>query len=214
MIQGSYGVFHTIFISSIATLTQSDQDPRPGQVAELVQHMIKLDFFFLVTRSMHQLSFLGRKDAQTIFSHAFRFRPENSIEDTTLAIRSVLDQRPEVVVELCRGYEHKESAMPCGTVLREILKFKEIIAVILYDQSHEGETAIKYADIDLDAIQSGEGVFWKFFEWIDKGAFEVSADAFTTFRVSAVILCSYLGKDLSPCHRTYSQRRNRLPPTS
>ena len=157
-------------------------------MAELVQHMIKLDFFFLVTHSMHLLNFLGRKDAQIIFSHAFRFRPENSIEDTTPTIRFVLDQRPEVVVELCRGYEHKESAMPCGTVLREILKFKEIITVILYDQSYEGEAASKPADINLDAVQSGEGVFWKFFEWIDKGAFEVSADAFTTFRVSMTIL--------------------------
>ena len=153
-------------------------------MAELVQHMIKLDLFFLVTHSMHLLNFLGRKDAQTIFSHAFRFRPENSIEDTTPAIHYILDQRPEVVVELCRGYEHKESAMPCGTVLREILKFKEIIAVVLYDQSKETEPAIKPSDINLDSVQSGEGVFWKFFEWIDKGAFEVSADAFTTFRVS------------------------------
>ena len=78
--------------------------------------------------------------------------------------------------------------MPCGTVLRELLKFKEIITIVLYDQSKEGETAIQPADINLDAVQSGEGVFWQFFEWIDKGAFEVSADAFTTFRVSKLLL--------------------------
>ena len=145
--------------------------------------MIEQDFFFLVTYFMHLLNFLGRKDAQTIFSHAFRFRPENSTDDNTLAVRFILDERPEVVVELCRGYEHKESAMPCGTVLREILKVKEIIMIILYDQSKKDEPAIKLFNIDLDALQSGDGVFWKFFEWIDKGAFEVSADAFTTFRV-------------------------------
>lgn len=89
-----------------------------------------------------------------------------------------------MVVELCRGYRFKESAMACGTVLREILKFKEIITIILYDQSKEGEATLKPVDIDMDALQSGEGVFWKFFEWINTGAFEVSADAFTTFRVS------------------------------
>jgi len=27
-------------------------------------------------------------------------------------------------------------------------------------------------------------VFWKFFDWIDKSLFEVSTDAFDTFRVS------------------------------
>ena len=106
-------------------------------MAELVQHMIKLDLFFLVTHSMHLLNFLGRKDAQTIFSHAFRFRPENSIEDTTPAIHYILDQRPEVVVELCRGYEHKESATPAGSVLREVLKNEAAAAVILYDNGDE-----------------------------------------------------------------------------
>ncbi len=149
--------------------------------------MIKQDFFYVVAHSMHLLNFLGRKDAQTIFSYAFRFRPENSIEESTPAIRFILDQRPEVIVQLCRGYEHKESAMPCGTVLREILKIKEVIKIILYDESLEGEKAIKPDQIDLDVMQSGEGVFWSFFDWIDRGAFEVSADAFTTFRVSACI---------------------------
>lgn len=146
--------------------------------------MIELNFFFLVAHFMHLLNFLGRKDAQTIFSYAFRFRPESSTDDHTPAIRSVIDDSPEVVVELCRGYEYKESAMPCGTVLREILRVKEVIMIILYDESQENAPAIRIEDIDTDAPQSGEGVFWKFFEWIDNGAFEVSADAFTTFRVN------------------------------
>ena len=72
--------------------------------------------------------------------------------------------------------------MPCGAVLREILKNEAVAAIILYDQSLEGEPAVTFTDIDTQTRQSGEGVFWKFFTWIDEGAFEVSADAFTTFR--------------------------------
>ena len=162
----------------------ADQDPKPGQVEEIINSMIREDFFYTVTRTIHLLNFLGRKDAQTIFSQAFRFRPEFSTDEVTPAILHVVEHRPEVVVELCRGYEYKESAMPCGTVLREIMKFPNIIAIILYDQSKENERAIKVTDIDEHVVQSGEGVFWKFFGWIDKGAFEASADAFTTFRVS------------------------------
>ena len=74
--------------------------------------------------------------------------------------------------------------MPCGTVLREIMKHDEVVEIILYDQSKEGERAIRLDQIRPEAKQTGSGVFWKFFSWIDRGAFEVSTDAFTTFRVS------------------------------
>jgi calcium binding protein 39 len=86
-------------------------------------------------------------------------------------------------VELCRGYESPQSAMPCGTILRQALAYDTIAAVILYDESQPGEKAIQLKDVDVSHKQTGKGVFWKFFEWIDKGSFEVSADAFTTFRV-------------------------------
>lgn len=74
--------------------------------------------------------------------------------------------------------------MPCGVVLREVLKHESIAAIVLYDQSKENERAVNIDHIDVEVKQSGEGVFWKFFPWIDGGAFEVATDAFTTFRVS------------------------------
>lgn len=70
--------------------------------------------------------------------------------------------------------------------MREALKFDVVAAVVLYDQSHEGEPAVRLSDLKPNLPQKGDGVFWKFFEWIDKSNFEVSADAFTTFRVSAM----------------------------
>ena len=73
--------------------------------------------------------------------------------------------------------------MPCGVVLREALKHEAVAATILYNQSREMEKGTTIDQINFDAPQSGEGVFWQFFSWIDGGAFEVSTDAFTTFRV-------------------------------
>ncbi|KAL8944874.1 MAG: hypothetical protein Q9216_000164 [Gyalolechia sp. 2 TL-2023] len=75
--------------------------------------------------------------------------------------------------------------MPCGVVLRELLKQHEDVAcIILHDESRDNERATSIDEIDPREApaQSGDGVFWKFFPLIDEGAFEVSTDAFTTFR--------------------------------
>lgn len=146
--------------------------------------MITADFLYLLARSIRFLTFTGRKDAQAILSYTFRHRPENSTSEDTPALAYAINSRPEVIVELCRGYEFKESATACGTVLREILKHDTVAAIVLYDHSAEGEPAVRGSDIDLNEPQTGDGIFWNFFRWIDKGVFEVSADAFTTFRVS------------------------------
>lgn len=91
-------------------------------------------------------------------------------------------------MELCNGYEHKESATPAGTVLREVLKSDAAAAILLYDDpSEDGTSSPKgLTGINPELRQSGRGVFWKFFKWIDQGSFEVGADAFTTFRVCPI----------------------------
>lgn len=160
-----------------------ETDSSPEAVSQLVNSMVQDDFFYVLTHSLHLLPFEARKDSQSILSNAFRFRPPGTTADEGPALAHIIDQRSEVIVELCRGYDHKESSMPCGVVLREILKFEHVAAIVLHDQSQGEEPAVKAADLELGATQSGEGVFWKFFSWIDKGAFEVSTDAFTTFRV-------------------------------
>ena len=73
--------------------------------------------------------------------------------------------------------------MPCGGILREALKYDAIAALLLYDEPMEDGKSVDLGSVNPDMPSSGNGVFWKFFGWIDKGAFEVSADAFNTFRV-------------------------------
>ena len=132
------------------------------------------------------MPFEARKDAQVIFSHILRFKPANAKSGDPSAISYLVLQRPEIIVELCRGYNYTQSAMPCGTILRQALQHDSIAALILYDESKPGERAVQLKEVDVGRKQSGEGLFWNFFQWIDKGSFEVSADAFTTFRVSHV----------------------------
>ena len=72
--------------------------------------------------------------------------------------------------------------MPCGAVLREILKNEHITAIALHDESQGEEPAIHFNDMNLEQPQTGRGVFWSLFDWIDSAAFEASTDAFSTFR--------------------------------
>ncbi|KAI0973149.1 Mo25-like protein [Xylaria arbuscula] len=161
-----------------------DYETTPEQVYSLVTGLIEEDLLFLLAQNLHRLPFEARKDTQVIFSYVFRFRPPTASPKTDpVALSYVVNNRPEVLLELCRGYEHKESATPAGSVLREVLKSEAAAAIILYDDGEQPGSSLKgVTAIDRERPQTGSGVFWRFFDWIDKSSFEVAADAFTTFR--------------------------------
>jgi calcium binding protein 39 len=160
-------------------------ESNPEQIYQLVTGLIEEDLLFLLAVNLWRLPFESRKDTQVVFSYVFRFRPPTaSPKSDPIALSYVVNNRPQVLLELCKGYEHKESATPAGSVLREVLKSESAAAAILYDDGDRpGSSAKGLSVIDRDRQQGGNGVFWKFFDWIDKSSFEVSADAFTTFRV-------------------------------
>ncbi|KAK2740190.1 hypothetical protein FQN57_006201 [Myotisia sp. PD_48] len=159
-----------------------EADTHPDQVKQLVDAVLQEDLLYELARSIPSLPFEARKDSQTIFSHILRFKPGDWTSGDPPVISYIVNKRPEVLIELCRGYQNNKSAMPCGTILREALKHEAVAAIILYDQSKEQEPATRLSEIHADDKQTGEGLFWNFLQWINQGSFEVSADAFTTFR--------------------------------
>lgn len=175
-------------LSQMKLILQGTQETEasPEQAFQLVTGMIEEDFLYQLAVNLWRLPFEARKDAQFIFSSVFRFRPATaSPKSDPVALSWVVNNRPQVLIELCKAYEHKESATPAGSVLRELLKNEAAAAVILYDDGEEqGSSSKGIMGIDQDRPQSGNGVFWRFFGWIDKSSFEVAADAFTTFRAS------------------------------
>jgi len=70
--------------------------------------------------------------------------------------------------------------VPCGIMLREALKQEDIAVLILYD---EPPKRFDISEVDDTQPSNGCGLLWQFFGWVEAGAFEISADAFTTFRV-------------------------------
>lgn len=187
ILQGTPGMLPHL----MRTLTEwlrhiQEADTSPEQILQLVTGLIDEDLLHLLAVNLFRLPFESRKDTQVIFSYVFRFRPATAApKSDPLALSYVVCNRPQVLVELCRGYDHKESATPAGSVLRELLKNEAAAAIILYDDGDEPGSSSKGLNaIDRDRPQSGRGVFWRFFDWVDKSSFEVAADAFTTFRVS------------------------------
>lgn len=175
----------------LLTRQLAETEATPEQVYQLVHGMIEEDLLYQLAVNLWRLPFEARKDTQVIFSSVFRFRPATaSPKSDPVALSWVVNNRPQVLIELCKCYDHKESATPAGSVLREVLKSEAAAAIILYDDGEEqGSSAKGIMGIDQDRAQSGNGVFWRFFDWIDKSSFEVAADAFTTFRASPMARC-------------------------
>ncbi|RMZ23379.1 hypothetical protein D0859_12578 [Hortaea werneckii] len=157
----------------------------PDAVYQLVNQILAESLLPLLVENIFRLPFEARKDTQTVISNVFRFRNPGSTSPEPDALKEVLRRQPEIIVRLCNGYERRESASPCGGILKEAIKWDAVAAVILYDEpSIDGRTIDIYSsDIDITRPSSGQGVFWSFFDWIDKSSFEVSADAFDTFRL-------------------------------
>ncbi|KAL1897563.1 Hym1p [Ceratocystis pirilliformis] len=182
-------------LGQMKLVLQDDGDTSSDQIYQLVTGIIEEDLLYLLAVNLHKIPFESRKDTQVIFSYVFRFRPTGaSPKSDPVALSYVINQRPQVLLELCRGYDHKESATPAGSVLREVLKSESAAAIIMYDDADDkGSSFYGVSNIDRDKPQSGRGVFWRFFDWVDKSSFEVAADAFTTFRE---LLTKH--KDLAP----------------
>ncbi|KAK7533035.1 Mo25-like protein [Phyllosticta citribraziliensis] len=184
-----------------------DADVSPEQVYQLVNLICSEDVLLLLAQNIHKLPFEARKDTQLIISNAFRYKLPGSPHAEPPAMNHVLSNRPEVIIELCYGYERRESAMACGGVLREALKHDAVAALILYDEpDRRGKDML--AHIDPTVPSTGQGVFWKFFEWIDRGAFEACADAFNTFRdiltKHKALVADYLQVNFERFFKTYN----------
>lgn len=161
--------------------SRKDTEVNPESVFQLLTSILNEDLLYVLAVNIHKLPFESRKDAQVIFSTAFRYKPAGASDPQVL--QHVVQYRPDIIIALCRGYDRRESAMPCGGILREALKYDAIAALLLYDEPMEDGKSVDLGSVNPDMPSTGNGVFWKFFGWIDKGAFEVSADAFNTFRV-------------------------------
>jgi calcium binding protein 39 len=198
-------------ISTVKVTLQGtpEAEANAEQVYALVAAILADGLLPILVDNIHRLPFEARKDTQTIISNVFRFRSPNSTSTEPDALRDVIRRQPELIVALCNGYDRRESASPCGGILKEALKWDAVAAVILYDEPlPNGKTVDIYTDVDTSKPSTGQGVFWKFFDWIDKSSFEVSADAFDTFRLLLTkhkpLVAQYIGTNFDMFFERYN----------
>jgi len=183
-LQGTTGTAFTFMSGLTKTNPSAESEVSPDQVFQLCNLIVTEDLLRLLAENIHRLPFEARKDTQTIISNVFRFKQPGDTSSEPVALQWVIMNRPDILIALCYGYDRRESAMACGGILKEALKHDAVAALILYHEPQEDGKMMDLNNIDTSEPSSGKGVFWKFFDWIDKSLFEVSTDAFDTFRVS------------------------------
>jgi calcium binding protein 39 len=186
-----------------------EMEAEAGMVVALVSTIVADGLLPILVDNIHRLPFEARKDTQTIVSNVFRWRSPGSTSTEPDALREVIHKQPELIVALCNGYSRRESASPCGGILKEALKWDAVAAVILYDEPMpNGKTVDIYNEVDTSKPSSGRGVFWNFFGWIDKSSFEISADAFDTFRLLLTkhkpLVSQYIGTNFDMFFERYN----------
>lgn len=177
----------TIFVCMMRlTNAPPDVEINPEQVHSLVLSIMEDDYLLRLAIALRRVPFEARRDIQLILSYVLRYVPPGAGNTTEpMALNLIVHRCPQVLVELCNAYKFKDCSAAAGTVIKEVIKNADAQAIILFDDGQEPGSSFQGVEgINQDRKQSGNGSFWRFFDYIDKSTFEVAADAFTTFRVS------------------------------
>jgi len=123
-------------------------------LAQLSQEMYNSGLLLVLLRNLHKIDFEGKKDAAQIFNNILR----RQIGTRTPTVEYICTT-PEILFILCKGYEHQEIALTCGTMLRECIRFEALAKIVLHSNH-----------------------FFDFFKYVEVSTFDIASDAFATFK--------------------------------
>lgn len=132
------------------------------QVAQLAQEVYNANILPMLIKMLPKFEFECKKDVGQIFNNLLR-RQIGTRSPTV----EYLGARPEILIQLVQGYSSKEIALVCGLMLRECIRHDHLAKIILTSD-----------------------VFYTFFTYVQSEVFDISSDAFSTF------------KDLTTKHKT------------
>ncbi|EWC46117.1 hypothetical protein DRE_04691 [Drechslerella stenobrocha 248] len=119
------------------------------------EEAVAADLLPLLAAALPKLDFESRKDSVAVFHCLLRFT-YNGAQPTVLYLTSA---RPETIVTLVNTYPNSDAALNAGAILREAFKAESLARVALLDPS-----------------------FWDLFTYVQGGRFDLSSDAFATFK--------------------------------
>jgi calcium binding protein 39 len=147
-------------ISALKALTlQSEEDVLKGDYdlqMFLIKEIYESDLFEILIKEIEKFPFESRKDAVIIFNSLLRRQiPANR----QIVAENLRDNRRELLKDLLDGYDKPERTLHYGLMLRECIKFEFLAEIILNLPEFE-----------------------KLFDYIQLPTFDVSSDAFATFK--------------------------------
>lgn len=141
-------------LASMKTILCGEQDTQVESVAQLSQAMYADGILLQLVESLGKIDFESRKDAVLIFNNLLRRQI-----GTRLPTVEYVCQHREILTALMTGYRNQELALNCGVMLRECFRYEDLARLIMYSDD-----------------------FYLFFEYVEVPTFDISSDAFSTFK--------------------------------
>ncbi|GLJ07472.1 hypothetical protein SUGI_0067880 [Cryptomeria japonica] len=162
-------------------LGDSETEPNPEQILQLLLETCKEDLPELLVLKLSTLGWEARKDVVTIWCTLL----SQKVSPTNHCLE-YMDKHTELIDFLVSCYENKETALNCGSMLRECTKYPTLAKYMLESASFE-----------------------LFFKYVELPNFDIASDAFTTFRDLLTrhekVVSEYLTKNYSQFFGLYER---------
>ncbi|KAJ9076433.1 hypothetical protein DSO57_1026281 [Entomophthora muscae] len=137
-----------------AFLVSSEQEFTSEQISEFIKEVKDTDIIPLLILHMEKVDMESRKNVVKIFSSLMRYHSESPV-----SMVEYVATKPEILFALFHSYENKATALTCGMMLRECLRWEHLARTVLFSSN-----------------------FYSFFEYVELVTFDLASDAFATFR--------------------------------
>ncbi|XP_067947996.1 protein Mo25-like [Watersipora subatra] len=132
----------------------AEQEPQQDIIAQLSQEIYGSHLLHSLILNLHRIDFERKKDVAQVFNNLVR----RQISSRTPTVE-YLAGRPDTLFLLLNGYENQDIALHCGLMLRECLRHESLCKIILLNDK-----------------------FFDFFNYVEMSTFDISSDAFSTFK--------------------------------
>jgi len=130
-------------------------EPNQELITQLSNEMYIHDLIALLVSNLLKFEFETRKDVVWVFNFIVR----RQVGTKYPTVDYITAKHPEMLEQLCVGYESPDIALNCGSMLRECLRHEQLAKIVLYSEN-----------------------FNKFLTYVEMSNFDVASDAFTTFK--------------------------------
>ena len=150
------------------------QESLPDVIIQFSHECYTSDILLTLVEHLYKLEFEARKDVGQIFSQLLR----RQLGDRLPTVE-YFTSRDHILAYLVRGYEHQETALICGFILRECIKYSPLAQLAL-----TRDFFFFSPDSDPSSVppNAGTKIIMKLFYFVNVPTFDIASDAFATLK--------------------------------